>query len=99
MSAGFIITGGKGFRITFENGWAVSVQFGPGNYCENHDERISVESQLQCGAQGSMTAEVAVIHPTEGLIELPGGDTVLGYQTPKEVLELLIKTAMRGPAQ
>ena len=24
----------KGFRMTFPNGWTVSVQWGPGNYCE-----------------------------------------------------------------
>ncbi len=27
--AGFRITGKKGFHVTFENGWTVSVQFGP----------------------------------------------------------------------
>ena len=32
----FRITGAKGFQMTFENDWTVSVQFGYGNYCENH---------------------------------------------------------------
>jgi hypothetical protein len=31
------ITSHKGFHITFKNGWTASVQFGPGNYCSNHD--------------------------------------------------------------
>jgi hypothetical protein len=32
----FYITGGKGFQMTFENGWTVSVQFGVGNYGDNY---------------------------------------------------------------
>lgn len=31
----FRITDRKGFQVTFENGWTVSVQFGYGNYCMN----------------------------------------------------------------
>jgi hypothetical protein len=31
----FKITHKKGFHITFENDYTVSVQFGPGNYCDN----------------------------------------------------------------
>ena len=27
----------KGFRMTFENGFAISVQWGVGNYCEKKD--------------------------------------------------------------
>lgn len=30
------ISSHKGFHLSFENGWTVSVQFGPGNYCEHH---------------------------------------------------------------
>jgi len=32
----FSISNNKGFHITFENGWTVSVQFGAGNYCDNY---------------------------------------------------------------
>ncbi len=35
---GFYITGGKGFHISFPNGYTMSVQFGPGDYCENSDD-------------------------------------------------------------
>ncbi len=31
----FEITRGKGFHLTFSNGWTVSVQFGSNNYCAN----------------------------------------------------------------
>ena len=33
-----LIAGTKGFQMTFKNGNTVSVQFGPGNYCENRDD-------------------------------------------------------------
>ena len=37
----FSITQGKGFTITFANGWTASVQWGAGNYCDNYDLPIS----------------------------------------------------------
>ena len=37
----FKITEGKGFQMTFQNGWTVSVQFGAGNYCENNMMSVS----------------------------------------------------------
>jgi len=33
----FNITNGKGFTMTFANGWTVSVQFGGLNYCQHYD--------------------------------------------------------------
>jgi len=51
----FRITQGKGFQVTFDNGWTVSVQFGPGNYCENRDLSL-LRSVEDCE---SSTAEIA----------------------------------------
>lgn len=44
---------------------------------------------------GPGSAEVAVINPDHKLVELEGGDTVLGWQTPAEVLERMQETAAR----
>ncbi len=33
----FGISLAKGFKITFENGYTISTQFGYGNYCSNHN--------------------------------------------------------------
>lgn len=33
----FKTTSGKGFQMTFANGWTVSVQFGAWNYCDNYN--------------------------------------------------------------
>ena len=86
----FRITGGKGFDIQFENGYTVSVQFGPGNYADHYKRRIG-RDEVDCGREGSMTAECAVINPQGELIEHPlgGGDTVSYRSTAEQVLTLL----------
>lgn len=87
--SGFRITSGRGFHITFENGWTVSVQFGPGNYCENRRMQVG-EDDARAGKQGSMDAETAVWGPDGEMVTREGdGDTVRGWQSPERVLELL----------
>lgn len=87
--SGFRITRKKGFHVTFENDYTVSVQFGPGNYCNNYDAEIGGDEE-RCGEQGSHDAEVAVIDPSGNLIRLRGWtDTVRGRQTPKDVLRIM----------
>ncbi len=34
----FSITGGRGFQLKLQNGVTISVQFGPGNYCEHYED-------------------------------------------------------------
>ena len=85
----FKITSKKGFHITFENGWTVSVQFGPGNYCDNYDRRIGEEDEI-CGKEGSSTAECAVWGGDGEMVAAPGWNgTVSNRSKPAEVLELL----------
>ena len=83
---GFYITGKKGFHIVFANGWTVSVQFGPGNYCEHHDRMFSEDEA--CGKEGSSNAEVAAWGPDGKMVNL-GDDTVRGWQSPAAILALL----------
>ena len=45
-----------GFRVDFPNGWTVSVQWGAGNYGDNH---IAMSRQRPSGGWSSRTAEVA----------------------------------------
>ncbi len=85
----FRITGKKGFHITFDNGWTVSVQFGPGNYCDNYDLRVGDEDE-EAGKRGSRTAECAVWGPDNKMVAGPGWeDTVSNHSTPNDVLELM----------
>ena len=87
---GFYITHGHGFHIVFENGYTVSVQFGPGNYCDHYDREIGFESTV-CGKEGSSTAECAVWHEGGTLLERPefNGETVGARMTPAQVQELM----------
>lgn len=88
----FHITGGKGFHMRLPNGYTVSVQFGPGNYCDHYNSRIG-RDERECGEDGSDMAEVAVFPLGGGLIELPSEgeykDTVAGYCTPEQVWKLM----------
>ena len=86
----FKITNKSGFHITLENGWTVSVQFGPANYCDNYYRGVGRENDA-CGEKGSLTAECAVWGPDNKLYEYKGfnGDTVGGFMKPRHVLELL----------
>lgn len=52
-----------GFHMTFDNGYTVSVQWGPHNYCENRGldkEGGYRERLLHAGRLGCETCEVAV---------------------------------------
>lgn len=81
----FRITNGKGFHITFVNGYTVSVQFGEGNYCA-----------VRYGKDGddSPNAEVAAWQERDsGWVKLGENDDVIGWQTPDQVLEIMNKIA------
>ena len=84
----FKITGKKGFHITFENGFTVSVQFGPGNYCDNYDMEIGRDEE-RAGKEGSYTAECAVWGSDGEMIDRWDGNTVSNRSTAEEVLALL----------
>ena len=92
----FRITNQKGFHITFENGWTVSVQFGPGNYADNYNMRIRDDNE-EAGKKGSRTAECAVWGPKGDMEAHPlfEGNTVSNRSTPSDVLELLNWAAMQ----
>jgi hypothetical protein len=98
----FRITDGKGFCITFSNGWSISVQFGRGNYADNYEMSMVDwrESNRLAGEQGSCTAECAVINPAKEMVELPafmfdGGyrDIVSNRSTVDQVHKLINWTA------
>lgn len=73
---------GKGFWITFANGYTVSVQFAkpPHSYSDG----------------GKTTAEVAVIEPDgRTLVHLREHDDVIGHATPEKVAELMFEYSMK----
>lgn len=86
-----------GFMMSFENGLTVSVQWSTGNYCENRNSNGQTMIS-DMGFVQSNNAEVAV-WKTNSLEDIdanqfaPEGvescDTVLGYLTSEQVVELL----------
>ena len=63
----------RGFRITFANGWSVSVQWSGNNYCRNSALPGGVEPMF-CG-----DAEIMAIDPQGGM------QPVRGWQTSDQV--------------
>ena len=103
--SGFGIMQGKGFHITFENGYTLSVQFGTGNYCSvRYSAKWGDEKKVDMWE--SPNAEIAVIKPGGGFMGLEefgldytDADVVAGWQTPEEVLELMNKVKDLVPVE
>lgn len=81
----FRITDNKGFQITFDNGYTVSVQFGPGNYGSNYNLDFMANMNKP---QSATLVETALIAPNGDFVAYEGED-VQGYVNADGVLELL----------
>jgi hypothetical protein len=87
------ITGGKGFALTFANGWTASVQFGTGNYCDNRSLSLySGSADVRAGEAGSANAEIAA-WDADGKWYDFGSDTVKGWVSADEVATFLAEIA------
>jgi len=71
----------NGFWITFENGYAISVQWGKINYCDNKN-KTGVHKT-------GTTAEVAIYEPNGSWHRFDNHDICKGWCSPEEVLELM----------
>ncbi len=100
----FNISQGKGVSITFANGYTVSVQWGPFNYCDNKEPVPRLNSMADMAREQCKNAEVAVIAPGGGFVRgWPGncrdgnefGDDVKGWVEPDQVLEIMLWAATR----
>jgi len=91
----------KGFSMTFDNGYTVSVQWGPHNYCEHHNRMIGADDGRSAfdpmkqanGMWPANDAEVAAWDQDEKWVKLSNNDDVIGHQTTEEVLAILNKIA------
>ena len=97
MEKGFVSTMRKGFHMTFENGLTASVQWGAGNYCDNH---FPEDMDFSCTKDArSDTAEVAVIYKGKFINanhfmseeNADWMDDVVGWLTPSQVVDFLRK--------
>lgn len=90
----FRITNGKGFHITFANGYTLSVQFGPGDYCNNRNAACNpgehfTQARDRCGRDGCADAEVAVFDPNDHFVQLGKYNKVIGGVSPARVAEII----------
>ena len=84
----FRINDNKGFQITFDNGYTVSVQFGPGNYGSNRNLDPMSRDYAHSDGASAVTAETALLDPNGDFVPY-GGDDVQGYRNVGEVMALM----------
>jgi hypothetical protein len=81
-----------GFRMTFENGWTISVQWGKGNYCERQSYKTAhlkePETQVMSG-----DAEISMWDARGKDLEIEEWSSVRGWLTSDEVAEWLTRVA------
>jgi len=88
----------KGFHMDLPNGVTVSVQLGPGNYCDNNHAAWDAAKKAMDSDEnwGSDTAECAAYVTGSNLawVAVPGytdagGDDVCGYMNVSQVLDFI----------
>lgn len=86
----FSISENKGFQITLDNGYTVSVQFGVINYCDNKDIGVSIttDTTINDPVPDCKNAETALIN-SDGEFVNYLHQKVQGHMTPDMVLDLL----------
>lgn len=90
----FRVTSHRGFQLTFENGWTVSVQFGPSNYCQHHSGAVPFDLPESTHIWESRDAEVAVWPETGSkFVRLGGHDDVVGWVEADAVAGLISAVA------
>ncbi len=72
----------KGFSMTFESGFTISVQFGKGNYADN---RNTTEDSMSTEVWECNNAEVAII-PPDGEV---GDWLIVGWANPNKVADII----------
>mgnify|MGYP003646249794 FL=1 len=96
MSESRINHGPKGFQMTFENGYTLSVQYGRGNYCERrndymvYDQNDSLE-EPSADKIISKDCEIAVWHDGKGgYVQLSEHDAVRGWVPIEDLPQIMV---------
>ena len=83
----FVATRNKGFAMTFENGFGISVQWGTENYCEKKNSTIHPTDPMEHDRWDSLSAEIA-IYKDQKFIDL-GDDQVIGWLSADKVAKII----------
>ena len=85
-----------GFRMTFANGWTISVRWGTSNYCENKDRGdLRMSSAITEDYMSSKDAEIMVRDASGESHYLSDSDEVVGWQSTEQVLALMVMAASK----
>ena len=95
----FIATENKGFRMTFDNKFTISVQWGTINYCEKKNLMAEYKGEIKEPIWESKSAEIAVFDTEGEIVPLEVYDQVKGWLTPNEVAKVItiVAEAVNGP--
>ena len=91
-----------GFAMTFENGYTISVQWGPGNYCATRNNSNLYKDNPFMGEHKtyeSNTAEIAAWKPDGTWLHLSEYDDVAGWLTADKVAEYIAVLSGSNPMQ
>ena len=88
----FQITNHKGFRMGFDNGFEISVQWGPGNYCERKDEDFDKPQEERFWE--SRTAEIAIFDSKDDSMITLSENNVDGWLTPDKVAKVITMVSL-----
>lgn len=93
----FTITRGKGFWLEFPNGYSISVQWGPENYCEQRSYGADYDAPRSRDQWSSKTAEIAVFKReadgSDTMLRIDEYDSVIGYLTAGEVADWIARVS------
>lgn len=91
----FTITRSKGFWMEFPNGYSISVQWGPENYCER--KSYDYDAPRKAEHWTSDTAEIAVFKRSadgeDVMQRIDQNDSVIGWLTAGEVAEWIARVS------
>ena len=84
----FTATQNKGFRMKFDNGYSISVQWGTINYCEKKNLMAEYKDEIKEPTWKSTTAEIAVFNDTR-IVPVGKHDDIIGWCSADEVAKII----------
>jgi len=84
----FVATRNKGFAMTFDNNYTISVQWGTENYCEKRHTTIHPTDPMEHKRWDSLSAEIAVFSK-ERMIPIGDSDDVIGWCSADKVAKVI----------
>ena len=96
----FVATRNKGFAMTFENNYTISVQWGTENYCEKRITSIHPTDPMEHKRWDSLSAEIAVFDDEKMInISSDGVDAVIGWLGTEDVAKVIAIVSSAGSVE